>query len=79
MPANQHQMPLQQSQAFQDQGLHLQTQDMPLSNSQDTDIDDSGIGMSLVDDDLALSKFGLAAGSHVGLGMMGGEIGVDVL
>lgn len=43
----------------------------------DTDIDDSGIGMSFVDDDLAMSKFGMA-GSHVG-GHLGAGISVDAL
>ncbi|TKA76084.1 hypothetical protein B0A49_12550 [Cryomyces minteri] len=41
--------------------------------SQETDLDDSGIGMSLMEDDLAIAKFGLS-GAHAGPGMMSGSL-----
>ncbi|KAK5166747.1 hypothetical protein LTR04_000491, partial [Oleoguttula sp. CCFEE 6159] len=37
--------------------------------SQEADLDDSGIGMSLMEEDLAIAKFGLS-GAHAGPGMM---------
>lgn len=40
------------------------------SMQHDNDMDDSGIGMSLMDDDLTVSKFGIA-GPHVGMEGMG--------
>lgn len=47
--------------------------------SQETDLDDSGIGMSLMDDDLAGKAFGVA-GPHIGKnGMVAGGVPVDPL
>ncbi|KAK4543088.1 hypothetical protein LTR36_005865 [Oleoguttula mirabilis] len=45
----------------------------------DADIDDSGIGMSLMDDDLTMAKYGVA-GPHVGMeGMGAADMRVDPL
>ncbi|EMC97029.1 hypothetical protein BAUCODRAFT_23427 [Baudoinia panamericana UAMH 10762] len=41
------------------------------------DIDDSGIGMSLLDDDLTMAKLGVT-GPHVGVGGMGGMVRGDL-
>lgn len=69
-------------QQHQMQGLAFQHQhhQMPMQKQhQDTDVDDSGIGMSLMDDDLTMSKFG-ATGPHVGMDGMGvGEMRVNPL
>lgn len=62
------------------QPSHLQTQNLPLQSSHDPgDLDDSGIGMSLMDDDLTMAKFGIT-GAHIGQeGFGGADMGVNVL
>ena len=46
---------------------------------QEIDLDDSGIGMSLMDDDLTMSKYGIT-GPHVGAEGMGlSGVRVDAL
>ncbi|GAB7347693.1 hypothetical protein MBLNU459_g5256t1 [Dothideomycetes sp. NU459] len=62
------------------QPAQLQTHNLPMQSSQDSgDIDDSGIGMSLMDDDLTLAKFGIT-GAHVGQeGFVGADMSVNVL
>jgi regulatory factor X len=47
-----------------------QQQQQQQQQSHETDIDDSGIGMSMMDDDLAMSKYGVP-GPHVGMDGMG--------
>lgn len=54
---------------------NIQTQNLP---NEPTDLDDSGIGMGLVDDDLNLAKFGLT-GAHVGHDLVDGDLTVNVL
>ena len=74
-------MPQQQSAQSMDFHHHhpapsQQNHDLPFHDQKrqqqqhDTDIDDSGIGMSLMDDDLTMSKFGVS-GPHVGVEGMG--------
>lgn len=62
------------------QPAQLQTQNLPMQSSHDhNDLDDSGIGMSLMDDDLTMAKFGLT-GAHVGQeGFMSADMSVNVL
>lgn len=57
----------------------LQSQSMPQSLPNDpSELDDSGIGMGLMDEDLTLSKFGIT-GPHVGHDLVGGDMTVNVL
>ena len=83
-----------QSQQFApQQNAHMlpsQTRDLPFQSQDhmsgnksqpkhDENIDDSGIGMSLMDDDLTMSKFGLS-GPHVGMeGMNSADMRVEPL
>ena len=88
MPEAQHQgfMPQQHSQQMQANGLPFQPvrQTSGLKQQhhvpqQDTDVDDSGIGMSLMDDELTLHKFGVT-GPHVTMeGMRAPDMCVDPL
>lgn len=68
-----HQMNFQQI----PHGRAVQPPHSQKQQSQETDIDDSGIGMSLSDDDLTGKTFG-ASGPHVGMAGMGAAAGVHV-
>lgn len=72
-----HMMMQQQQQQHMQPQLHVQThmRNVQMATPQDTDIDDSGIGMGLMDDELALAKFG-AMNGHGGHELVGGEMGV---
>ena len=67
--------PQQQNYATQHSRMSVPSQPMP---TEPVDLDDSGIGMGLMDDDLALSKYGINT-AHVGHDMVGGDMGVNVL
>ena len=57
--------PMQMSQSQQRFAMpqqSLPSQPMQSQGLDTTDLDDSGIGMGLVDDDLAMSKYGLMSG-----------------
>lgn len=54
----------------QSQSQQQQQQQQQQMSQHETDVDDSGIGMSLMDDDLTMSKFGVA-GPHIGMEGMG--------
>ncbi|KAK5135913.1 hypothetical protein LTR08_004371 [Meristemomyces frigidus] len=63
----------------QSHGLAYQPTQHKRHSQHDTDIDDSGIGMSLIDDDLTMSKFG-GTGAHVEMDGMGApDMRVDPL
>lgn len=49
-----------------------------MSKRSEADIDDSGICMSYLDDDLTFAKFGMT-GAHMGHDLIGGEMGVNVI
>lgn len=80
--APQHQQQHQHQHQVHNHGLQYQpntSSKLQHQQSHESDIDDSGIGMSLMDDDLTLSKFGVT-GPHVGMDGMGTtDLRVDVL
>ena len=64
--ASQHSMTSAPPANFE-QGHTMSFQQQHSTSKPEDNIDDSGIGMSLMDDDLTLSKFGIS-GPHVGMG-----------
>lgn len=87
------QQPMHEHFSFQPSMHDHQQQQQPLTNNHqsrfqedlyssqhrhDADIDDSGIGMSLTDDDLNLSKFGMS-GHQISHEMLANSIGVNVI
>ena len=69
-PGFEAQLSLQQHQQNMQQYKNMQQ-----SQQHETDVDDSGICMGMMDDDLAFSKYSLAGGHD----MVGNEIGVNVI
>ncbi|KAF2766796.1 hypothetical protein EJ03DRAFT_376727 [Teratosphaeria nubilosa] len=82
MSQQQH-LPQQTTFSFQAQQAQMvppKPQQQQQQQGNDTDIDDSGIGMSLIEEEMTMNKFRVSNGGHVSMAGIGGaEMRVDTL
>ncbi|KAK3676464.1 hypothetical protein LTR78_003740 [Recurvomyces mirabilis] len=74
-PMNNHHLPPSHNMAF---AVQKPSQLSQQSQQHETDIDDSGIGMSLMEDEISMSKFGNLS-AHVNMGGLPNAVAMDAL